>query len=273
MIHRAVVVLGCATLGAGCGSALEPASRSRPRAQRVEPPPIGFSVEGRAIRCRAYGHEAPTVLIVGGIHGNEPASATLARALCEHLESHPAAFRGRRVVVAAAVNPDGLARGLRTNAHGVDLNRNFATPNWQEGRRSGAEPLSEPETRFIAGLIRRYEPTVVVQVHQPLRCIDWDGPASALAEAMARACELPLRKLGARPGSLGSYAGVERQIPTVTLELPGSASRLRPETLWARYGDALLAAIQFPSAQAAREPTPRVKVGGDVRLRWERGSR
>ena len=267
----AATLLGCAILGVGCADSL--LHSPRPGAGAHGPPPLGFSAEGRAIRCRAYGYGPQAVLIVGGIHGSEPASAVLAHALCDYLDAHPAAARDRQVVVAPAVNPDGLARNRRTNAHGVDLNRNFATPNWGRGPRSGREPMSEPETRFIAGLIRRYEPGAIVQIHQPLACIDWDGPAGELGEAMARTCELPVKKLGARPGSLGSYAGVERRIPTITLELPGSASLLRPETLWSRYGEALLVAIRFPSARAGDGQFPDVKVGGEMRLRWERHSR
>jgi hypothetical protein len=82
----------------------------------------------------------------------------------------------------------------------------------------------------------------------PMNCVDWDGPASALAEAMSAACGLPLRKLGAQPGSIGSYAGVDAGIPTVTLELPAAAARMTGEEVWRRYGPALLTAIRVPAA-------------------------
>ena len=270
----APTLAGCALLLAGCGGA--PSSvpgRSVASRASAEPPPLGFSVEGRPILVSEYGQGPEAVLVVGGIHGNEPAGAALPKQLCAYLEAHPAVFRGKRVVVAAAVNPDGLAAGTRTNAHGVDLNRNFATPNWRRGRSSGAEPMSEPETRFIAGLVRRYEPAAIVQVHQPLTCIDWDGPAQALALAMAEACGLPLKKLGARPGSLGSYAGVELGVPTVTLEMPKSASARPPAFLWELYGAALLVAIRSPASHAGEGRFPKVKLGGEVRVRWEHSSR
>ncbi len=54
---------------------------------------------------------------------------------------------------------------------------------------------------------------------------------------------LPIRKLGALPGSLGSYAGVDLRIPTITLELPRGVERLDPEDLWELYGSALVASI------------------------------
>jgi len=176
--------------------------------------------------------------------------------LCAYLERHPVVLKGRRVVVAPAANPDGLARNRRLNARGVDLNRNFATRNWRPRRRHGPEPLSEPEARFIADLIRRCRPARIVTIHQPKGCVDWDGPARDLAEAMARACGLPLRKLGAQPGSLGSYAGVDRQIPTITLGLPTSATQLSPRSLWRQYGEALLVAIRFPSPRTTSRRVP-----------------
>jgi len=79
-----------------------------------------------------------------------------------------------------------------------------------------------------------------------MSCIDYDGPASALAARMAQYCDLPVKKLGAEPGSLGSYAGLTLRIPIITFELLPSDSALSPERLWQRYGKALLAAIVYP---------------------------
>jgi len=69
---------------------------------------------------------------------------------------------------------------------------------------------------------------------------------------MSRASRLPLKKLGGLPGSLGSYAGEDLEIPTVTVELPPGLGHLRPEDLWKRYGPLLLVAITFPDPQGAR---------------------
>ena len=209
-----------------------------------ERPPAGRSVQGRPIHCYVHGSGDETVLILGGVHGNEPAGVPLCEQLSAYLESEPVELNGRRVVIAPAVNPDGLAAGRRTNSRGVDLNRNFDTANRQASGRHGQAAMSEPESRFLAGLVERYRPARIVTVHQPLACVDWDGPGQELAAAMARACRLPARKLGAQAGSLGSYAGVDRQVAIVTLELPRSATELSPAGLWRLYGDALLVAIR-----------------------------
>ena len=109
-------------------------------------------------------------------------------------------------------------------------------------------------------LLDRYGPARIVSIHQPIGCVDHDGPAEGLATVVAEHCGLPVRKLGGRPGSLGSYAGRDRGIPIITLELPGKASRLDEDELWRRYGGALLAAIAYPEvaegAQAGSVPRP-----------------
>ena len=90
---------------------------------------------------------------------------------------------------------------------------------------------------------------MIVSIHQPLKCIDYDGPAKELAEEMARHCDLPVRKIGAMPGSLGSYAGITLGIPIITLELPKEATNLNSEVLWQRYGPVLIAAIGYKQAR------------------------
>jgi protein MpaA len=223
-----------------------------PPAPAPEATPVGWSVRNRAIRCTVHGNGGETVLVLGGIHGNEPASATLARELCDRLARRPGLVGSRRVVIAPAVNPDGLAANTRHNARGVDLNRNFETANWNGASPHGPSPLSEPESRYIAGLVRRYHPARIVSIHQPLNCVDYDGPGLELAEAMSQACGLPVRKLGCRAGSLGSFTGEDLGIPTITLELPGDATHVSGETLWRQYGRAMLAAIRFSPGRAAK---------------------
>jgi len=202
-----------------------------------EPTVAGHSREGRPIEVRVLGDGERTVLILATIHGNEAAGTPLLLRLAEHLAARPRMIDGRRVVLVPVANPDGYANGTRRNAAGVDVNRNFQTINSRS-----RTPLSEPESRAIAALLEGYRPAVVVSIHQPLHCIDYDGPAADLARSLAAAGDLPVRKLGARPGSLGSFVGLELRLPIVTVELPRSASRLTDDELWQRYGEMLLLA-------------------------------
>jgi protein MpaA len=191
--------------------------------------PLGWSVEGQAIEAWVFPGDRPPVLIVGGIHGNEPASAALVVSLLPRWIERPESRSGRMVVLVPWANPDGLAAGTRTNARGVDLNRNFRTRTVRGDRRHGGLPESEPETRALVAALDRYRPVCVVSVHGPLRCVDPDGPASSrrLAEKMAGAGGMPVRNLPAHPGSMGTYVGVERGVTMITYEL--DRRRLPPE--------------------------------------------
>ena len=155
-------------------------------------------------------------------------------------------LNGRKVVLMAVANPDGMVNGSRYNARGVDLNRNFEAANRINTKETGLLPLSEPEAVIIKQLVQQYKPDRIVTLHQPLNCIDYDGPARMLAEHMGQYCALPVKKLGARPGSLGSYAGETLNIPIITFEMTEADSKLNSEALWQKYGRALLAAVVYP---------------------------
>jgi protein MpaA len=203
---------------------------------------IGRSTEGRTIHGgwlarpgvapRAAGDAPPStasgpLLVVGGVHGDEPASVAAVIELAHRISS--GALTGGPappLLLVPALNPDGVARGRKNSARDVDLNRNFPARNFQTahapGYFPGAAPLSEPETRALAELIDREGVTAVVAVHAPFSCVNYDGPAAAWAAAVAAACGWPARgDLGyPTPGSLGSWLGVDRGLPILTLELP-----------------------------------------------------
>ena len=131
--------------------------------------PVGHSVQGRPIRpvLLAGPPAGHRLLVVGCIHGNEPAGMAITRALAR---SGP--VPGAQVAVVQTVNPDGcLGSHARQNAHGVDLNRNFPS-NWARIGRpgslqySGPQPLSEPESRFFVSLVRAFRPDVTIVFHQ-----------------------------------------------------------------------------------------------------------
>ena len=209
---------------------------------------VGMSVQGRPLECLELGRGSDVVLILAAIHGSESAGTPLVQRLAEELRARPALLKGRRVVLMPLANPDGFAAHTRQNANGVDLNRNYPASNFRKKNTHGDEPLSEPESRALVAVLDRYQPHRIVSIHQPLACIDYDGPAEELARAMSACTDLPLKKLGSRPGSLGSYAGVTLGIPIVTLELPASARDWDAEAQWSAYGRALLAAVCYPQA-------------------------
>jgi protein MpaA len=191
---------------------------------------LGRSAEGRPILGGVFGAPAGAaqvpLLVVGGVHGDEPSSVEALGALGHRLVT--GSLAAAPLMLVPALNPDGLVRGAKNSARDVDLNRNFPARNWQlehaPGYFPGAAPLSEPETRLLAQLVDRLSVRGVIAVHAPFACVNYDGPpiAAAWAQAVAAACGWPARgDIGyPTPGSLGSWLGLDRGLPVLTLELP-----------------------------------------------------
>ena len=163
-----VLVLVLATAGAAPvpATASGDATQVLPETRSVL---LGRSVQGRPIVARRIGdlRSSRKALVVGNTHGDEPSSWLAARQL-----RRTWAIRGVDIWVIDTINPDGLARGTRQNARGVDLNRNFPH-RWRRERRlgerfyQGPSPVSEPESRLVRDLVRRLRPAVSIWYHQP----------------------------------------------------------------------------------------------------------
>lgn len=185
------------------------------------------------------------ILLFGGIHGDELSSVSLLFKWIETLNRHHTGLFHWRIV--PVLNPDGLLRrpAQRVNANGVDLNRNFPSPDWEPEahaywiqrtarnprRYPGSGPLSEPESRWLASEIERFRPDVVFAVHAPLEVLDFDGPP----EPPSTLGPLRLDQLGTYPGSLGRWAGEHLGLPVVTIELPSAGimpTLAQQQTLW-----------------------------------------
>lgn len=220
---------------------------------------IGNSVEGRPIEMTRFGSAPGGLLIIAGIHGDEPTSTYVARRLLACLESSPEWYRELSLAVIPCANPDGLARGRRTNAHVVDLNRNFPASNWKRARSAigfgGKTPGSEPETVALLDAIAAIRPRLIISIHSMTgggQCNNYDGPAEDFARLLSRNNGYPVRaNIGyPTPGSLGSWAGIDRNIPIVTLELP----RQTPgDRAWTDNRDGLLALLEALPARNAAE--------------------
>ena len=193
----------------------------------------GDSVEGIPLTVYLPDSGNAELLILAAIHGDEAeTTVVVSEALrCVHAGD-------LRVAVILCGNPDGLLRGTRGNARGVDLNRNFPTSNWQSdpvGYKTrandardialspGTGPASEPETRALIELIAKVQPRAVVTLHAALACID-DAGRSQLGRQLAARCDLPLiAEIGyPTPGSMGTWA-LERKLDLVTWELEAAS--------------------------------------------------
>jgi murein peptide amidase A len=192
----------------------------------------GFPILMRSIPAARNRKEPVRVLLLGGIHGDELTASAVVFQWMQIMNVGPA--QNFQWHVAPVVNPDGLlaAKPQRVNANGVDLNRNFPTPDWHKHapdywtrvtgsdprRFPGKAPLSEPESHWLNQEIERFKPHVIVSVHAPFGVLDMDGPA----KPPRRFGRLHFNRVGVYPGSLGNYGGEYKNVPVLTIELPNS---------------------------------------------------
>ena len=193
---------------------------------------IARSVQGRAIEAAtitpARGAEPPRVLVIGSIHGNEPEGLPAIAPLVAALRVASAnATLSASVRVIRDLNPDATAARSRTNARGIDLNRNFPASNFSPAPDRGPAPLSEPESRALAHELDSFRPDLVIVFHS-IRSgpfVNYDGPAATLAEAFVAAARHSDPRWRVEPsmgyptpGSLGTFVGIDRRVPILTVE-------------------------------------------------------
>jgi len=197
------------------------------------------SVKGFPILMREFAPIGNTpargrILLIGGTHGDELTSVSVTFKWIEKLNKHHSGLFHWHI--APLMNPDGVLKksASRTNHNGVDLNRNMPSDDWRRNalsywesrsgknprRYPGAEAASEPETQWLIDEINSFKPDAIISVHAPYGVVDFDS--LLLNTAPKSLGKLHLNLLGTYPGSLGNYAGINRNIPVITLELPHS---------------------------------------------------
>lgn len=215
-----------------------------------------------------------TTLFFGGVHGDEPSGVFVLFRFAQQIADNPSMIDNHRVVIAPLVNPDGFFAGTRANKNSVDLNRNFPTKDWKKNAHAlwkkrrwgnpqhfpGKEAGSEKGTVFQMELLEQFSPDKLFSLHSPLDFVDYDGPGAskrvkALTSAEKKAHELAYifakktrntRVINYQfyPGSLGNFAGNERNIPTITLEFSTSNYKAA-EKHWADVMEALKVGVKF----------------------------
>ena len=199
---------------------------------------LGRSVDGRPIVAVETGDfdASRRTLVVGCIHGNEPAGIAVADRLAA--EAPP---RELDLWIIPNLNPDGFAAGTRRNADRVDLNRNFPW-RWRPlggVYDSGPHPLSEPESRIAYRLITRLNPQVSIWFHQHLDLVDESGGRIAVERRFAAATRMRLARLTREPGSAVGWENDRDPSATAfVVELPPGALR---EAAVARFARAIVA--------------------------------
>ena len=218
---------------------------------------VGHSTRGRPIRAVRVGgpRAARRMLVVGAIHGSEPAGMAVTRRL---RSLRPP--RGVALLLVDDMNPDGSAARSRQNARGVDLNRNFPF-GWRAVGRPfdtyypGERPLSEPESRAVAEFVASARPRVTIYYHQMLRLVDRSGGDRALERLYARRSGLPYRRVPPLPGTATSWQNhTFKGDSAFVVELPGGRLPAAAVTRHARAVLSIARAIAPPPVR--RTPIP-----------------
>lgn len=164
------------------------------------------------------------VLILGGVHGDEPEGVIAAYGLLKVLYNDPVAQLS--ITLVPEFNKDGVLASTRSNSRDVDLNRNLPTKDWtpqytNERYKPGTSANSEPENQALVQFIEQNEPVWILSLHSWKPCLNINAGGLALAQIIqAKTGYEILEDIGyPTPGSLGTFAGAELQIPTLTYEI------------------------------------------------------
>jgi zinc carboxypeptidase len=146
---------------------------------------VGRTVRGQTIHGIQLGTGSRRIALIGAIHAGESGPELILPALERILTDHKDLLAHVSIAAIPSVNLDErrrLAEGvpwyLRTNANGVDLNRNYPadweTTDYNYGLDTsdpdsmtyrGPAPASEPETRAVIDFLRANPPEAVFSFH------------------------------------------------------------------------------------------------------------
>lgn len=165
-----------------------------------------------------YGNKNSSIIVIGCFHGDEPQGKYLIEEYLKNVGSTHLCF-------IPCLNEYGYKNNVRTNYNGVDLNRNFPTKNWilseKDNFYGGSEPASEEETKFVIDTVEKNNPKLILTLHAPYKVVNYDGDGKEISEKISEIIGYPVEEsIGyPTPGSFGTWAGAEKGIPVITLEL------------------------------------------------------
>ena len=166
----------------------------------------------------------PKVLILGGVHGDEVEGVIAAQSLLnEFARSFP--FRLDLTLV-PMFNFDGVIQKTRSNARGVDLNRNLPTKDWNPKAfdvryNPGPSSNSEPENQALVDFLKVNKCKFILSLHSWKPLLNINGRCHKEAQVISQLTGYEIKdEIGyPTPGCLGTYTGLERDMPTITYEI------------------------------------------------------
>ena len=228
---------------------------------------IGTSVKGRNLYDFAIGNpEAEySLLVVSTLHAREYiCSAIMMKEIEYYLQNYNKFIGGispakvledMQIHYVVMANPDGVTISQtkhprwKSNARGVDLNRNFPAKKFEVGGKKGAEgysgkkALSEPESKAVAELTKQLKKNQylcgVVNYHAMGRIIYGSCTKKSLAKDTKKMYQIAQKETGYRRayessrkspgGQYREYVMYEQNIPSITIEV---GSRIAPCPYW-----------------------------------------
>lgn len=214
---------------------------------KLEPFEFGKTALGTPIPAYRGGENpGPHVLILGGVHGDETEGVVCAEGLRAHFTAH--APRGFRLTLVPTFNADGVSKNTRLNGRGVDLNRNLPTRDWNPQAFNDRYPPgpfagSEAENQALIQFLEQDPPSLILSLHSWKPLLNINGDCRPEAEAIAALTGYAIEpSIGyPTPGCLGTYAGLERPMPTLTYEIERG---LDPASVLSIHVPAVLAGIE-----------------------------
>jgi protein MpaA len=187
---------------------------------------FGYSPLNLPILAHRFGKRIrkPHVLILGGVHGDEPEGVVAANGLIARwLQDYPFLIQS---TIVPTFNAEGVLNKNRLNSRGVDLNRNLPTKDWSPEIATprynpGPFAASEPENQALIKFLEQEKPQFILSLHSWKPILNTNGDCEKIARAIASFVPYEVSPtIGySTPGCLGTYAGLERNIPTLTYEI------------------------------------------------------
>jgi hypothetical protein len=180
------------------------------------------------------------IIIMGGVHGDEPEGVRLAQDTLDWLTKQNPETVCPWILI-PILKIDGYKAKTRGNGRGVDLNRNYPSVDWTgEYTKAryfpGPAAASESEIRGMVNLIQEMQPRLLIHCHSWNPCVVATGEkAMRDGERLARSSGYELMpEIGyPTPGSLSSYGWNDLKIPVICIEEQDHLQDLN--TVWPRF--------------------------------------
>lgn len=164
------------------------------------------------------------ILILGGVHGDEIEGVIASFELLKHfIKSFDYNFK---MTLVPQFNLEGVLFKTRGNGNGVDLNRNLPTKDWSpeiktERYHPGTKAGSESENHGLISFLEKRKPQLVLSLHSWNPVLNVNGNCYEFANVLAEKTGYKIDDdIGyPTPGCLGTFAGLERNCPTLTYEI------------------------------------------------------